>query len=470
MNIDRSPTDENPPVETSENQSHVSNDRPFRLMFGDQNVFKEPTRKTGYMPSKNNKENISSPNLAKIEQKSERPSNIFSHNFTRPKLEMLSLQELHPEDNNGLPTDKSQVMIDNPPFQPKSILKLPKFSMRNEVEHDTYPLKNPQSNLQIEDNLPLKNATVGHNLVIEDKKNLQKCSLIIQDEPEREVKETKSPLKRDRVNFNLPSIEVMQENPSAVVLGRESLKMADSIVMDTQYLQSHHAFMKSISRLHLVQLFLILVVAIICYCVPVYREFLRSFPYFVTITGASALLILVLLIFIRKLGSKKPFNVILYFLYCLLLAVSVSIIGIVDKVNIGLLYASGMMLAVSLFLGSYAALKSTPVTFTGGMWVGLFSVFLVFGYSLILMESKNHPIVYWVSLAGVGYGLYMAYNLRQLSSGKRTIWGVEDYVAATLCLHFDWILIVWEMSKFVAVTYNNSRMSLRLSRPSVNIN
>lgn len=470
MDFEKLGTSENCSVKNSNQNGQVLDERPFQLLFQDQGIIKDSSRKPTFPIDKTNKENISSPEFGKPKSKPERQSNIFSQNFIRPKLEMLSLHELHPDDNNALITDKSQLVSENQPFRLKSILKLQKFSLRNDAEQEQAIEENPELQPRAADGLPITKVPVDNKIETEHERHLPRCSLIIQDEPEREVKETKSPHKRERVSFNLPSIDIMQQNPSVANIGRESLKLVDSIVMNTQYLYYHHTFMKRLCGLHIIQLIMILAAAICCYLIPGFRIFLNDFPYFVVITGASALLIFLLLITVRKISSKSPFNVILYVLYCLLLAVSLSIIGTINDKNIGLLFASGMALAISLFVGCYATFKQTPMSFVGGMWIGLFSVFLVFGYSLILMETKDHPLIFWVSLAGIGYGIYLAYDLRQISCSKRTIWGPDEYASAAICLHFDWVLIIWDMSKLVAVTYNNSRMSLRRSRASVNLN
>ena len=420
MNFDRFGTSESFQDEKIDRSNDALHERPFQLLFNDQRISRDLGRKIANSMDKENKAGLSSPGFDKIPPKAERPSNIFSNNFTRPRLEILSLNELQPDENNTpMVTDRSQLIAENQSFRPKSILKFPKFSLRNEAEMD-------------------------------------------------EALETHHQL-RDKFTQEIPA-NIMQQNPSIPNLGRESLKMADSIVMNAQYLYSHHAFMKQICGLHVLQIALILIAAICCYVIQGYRKFLNDFPYFFVITGASALLVFLLLIVVHKISSKSPFNVILYVIYCLLLAVSLSVIGLIDEKNIGLIFASGMALTVSVFIGGYAAFKQSPMSFVGGMWVGLFSVFLVFGYSLLLMETNSRPLIFWVSLAGAGYGVYLAYDLRQISCSKRTIWSPEKFPSAAICLHFDWILIIWDMSKFIAVTYNNSRISLRRSRSSVNFN
>jgi hypothetical protein len=445
------------------------NDRPFRLIFSDS---KSKVNNSELQENNNtNKENLNTPAFLESMAKSERRSHVFSSNFTKPNLKILSLHDIMYEDHaNPLVTERSQIMTDaylEVP-KPKSILKRQKYSIRNDADFDTDSnvIGQPRNGLVVSEN----NSVVA-NQIQNPMKKLPRFSLVIEeDEPEITIREVKSP-RKERVSFNIPSIDNLQlQNPSILNGQRDSLRMAESIILNNQYLLNQHCFIKKVIALYCLQLMIILAFSLANYFSEVYRSFLFKFPWIAAITGIIALLIFILVFTLRKLSSMTYVSLLLYLLFSALAGASISVIGSFSNQNIVLVYSLGMASGIAAGLNTYTIAKETPVTFIGGLLTVFFSVLLIFGYSILIMKKVHQSLILWTAFAGIGYGLYLAYDFRQLANCQRKVWNLNAYVAASLSLHIDWILIIWDLSKFVAVTYNNSRASLRRSRTSLNLN
>ena len=286
-------------------------------------------------------------------------------------------------------------------------------------------------------------------------------SFVIQFSPDSKAVQTNE--MPDRQRIMIPSIQNLQvpSMPSLTNL-RDSAKRFDTTDLETQPDPSKQPLVVKILGLHILELALCFAFTLVLQFVPAYRNFVTKFPWVAAISGSTALTLYIAMLSFPWMSVRRPQNVLLYVLFSLLLAFTISFLGAVVNDVLILNYVTGAFCLLTAFLSTYTGICE-QVTFAGGSWAALTSSIMVLGYSLILMGSDYYGLVLWTGLAITVYGIYLVYALKRIWFSERKDWPEDAYVPAALGLHLDWLLMLWGAGKVITIEYNNSRLASRLT-------
>jgi hypothetical protein len=184
---------------------------------------------------------------------------------------------------------------------------------------------------------------------------------------------------------------------------------------------------------------LLMTFGLVCFTfIHKFRDFLHDHIYLIYIAAINELILIIILIFFKKITRKIPYNYILLITWTFFESFIIATLTSFYNYKI-VLSAIGITVGMSIGLTIYACYTKKDFTYCGG---------ILFCFSLILLFFGFFGLIFggWINLLyctfGVAvFGLYLIYDTQLILRKFAYKYSIDDYIIAALNLYIDIIEI-----------------------------